>query len=249
MTDLNIETITNNLADGYNELEKGTLQEASEVQNRRRTNHTLRNRGVYTANLPLFRIHDKCLEYGLGGRQSFDTIAGADIGEFTRQIFKNRIYELTPSQVDRLESLGVFWVKASDLKLKKHNFFNNWSYFLIDTSDVTAEKLNDSQRFFAVKAHGSLVLKYDSKQELPDYGENMNMLREEGEINKTGIWLPTPDHIKGYIKEGGVVARVSGLGDFGVTSNFVALFREVDDHLGLCGVPKFAKRTTRTKKI
>ncbi len=236
MTDLNIETITNNLADGYNELEKGTFQEASEVQNLRRTNHSLRDRWVYTANLPLFRIHNRCLEYGLGGRQSFDTIAGADIGEFTRQIINNWVYELTSSQVDQIGNLDIFWAKASDLKLKKQN--DSWSYFLIDTSDLNAEKLNDSQRPFAVKAHGSLELKYDPEQELFDYGENMNILRNEGEINETRIWLPTPNHIKGYIKKGGVVARVSRLDYFGSFSLFDAGLRDVGSRGGLCGVPK-----------
>ncbi len=253
MTDLNIETITNNLAVGYNKLEKGTFLEASEVQNLRRTNHALRKREVYTANLPLFRIHNRCLEYGLGGMHSFDDIAGADIGEFTKQILNKGGYKLTSSQVDQLESLDepesldVFWVKASDLKLKKDRN-DTWSYILIDTSDVTASKLNDSQRFFAVKAHGSLELE-DVGQELPDYEKNMNMLREEGKINETRIWLPTPDHIEDYIEEMGVVARACRILDFRHCSVFDAGNRRVDDHHGLCAVPIGYQKSAKLNKI
>jgi len=237
-----IETITNNLADGYKELEPGTFQEASEVQNQRRTNVDLRNRWLYTANLPLFRILNNNLEYGLSGRQTFDAIAGADIDGFTNQILDNGVYVLTPQQIIQLKgdlSVDIVWAKASDLKLQKET--DEWSYFLIDTSDLNAEKLNDSQRPFAVKAHGSLESKYDSEQELPDYGVNMNMLRTAGSIKQTKLWLPTPTHIETYLEEGAVVARASWLFDFDYGSSFDASSRSVDDRRGLCGVLKIGE--------
>ena len=165
-------------------------------------------------------MNNRALEYGLSGNKTFDVIAGADIHDFSRQILKNGIYVLTTSQTEQLEELAedVVWAKASDLKLKKES--DNWSYFMIDTSDLNAKKLNDSQKLFAVKVHGSLKDKYDSEQELPDYSENMNMLRKEGNIKKTKIWLPTQNYIKEYIKDGNVVARASRLGDFGYDSDF-----------------------------
>lgn len=232
-----IETITNNLVDGYNELEQGTFQEASEVQIQRRDDASLRKRWVYTANLPLFRIQEGNLEYGLSGRQTFDTIAGADIQDFAAQILKNGVYRLTSSQTKQLEGLAedIVWTKADDLELQRDT--DEWSYFLIDTSDLNAGRLNDAQTIFATKAHGSLDSKYDPKQDSPDYGETMKMLKRK--IGKTRLWLPTQDHIKAYIEDGGdVVARASRLCDFDDLSDFIAGSRDVDYHNALRGVPK-----------
>ena len=219
-----IETITNNLADGYNQLVPGTFQEAYEVQNRRRTDSDLRarldlrKRWVYTANLPLYRIREGSLEYGLSGRQAFDDIAGKNINKFTRQILQKGAYRLTKPQVRKLENLAadIVWAKAADLNLVCNS--EEWSYFLIDTSDITAGSLNDAQKPFAAKAYGSMETKYTPEQKLSDYGENMSMLKREGKINKTRLFLPTPAYIEGYLGDGVVVALASGLGDFGLDS-------------------------------
>jgi len=233
-----IETITNNLADGYEELKEKNLQfqEASEVQIQRRTNDSLKNRWLYIANLPLFRVQDGNLEYGLSGRQTFDTIAGVDIQDFSTQILKNGVYVLTQSQTEQLEELAgdIVWAKADGLGLKRKN--DAWSYFLIDTSDLNGKNLNQDQRPFSAKVYGSLDSKYDFKQESPDYGEAMKML--SGKISKTTIWLPNQDHIKKYVKNGDVVARASGLDSFDVVSLFLAGCFGVGSHGGLCGVPK-----------
>ena len=232
-----IETITNNLADGYNELEQGTFQEASEVQILRRTDKPLRRRGVYTANLPVFRDNNGTLEYSLGGKQAFEVIAGADIKKFTSQIRNNEVYELTPEQEAQLGGLGIIWVGADGLGLQEYRNNKEWSYFTINTSDTKAKKVDPSQRVFATKAHGSLASKYDPKQEHSDYGETMNMLNNAG-IPETKIWVPTQSHILPYVKGGKTVARASGLGSFVLSSFFNAGLRDVGIHDGLCGVPK-----------
>lgn len=218
--------ITNNLADGYASLEEGTFQEASEIQIQRRTDADLRNRWFYVANLPLFRMNGRALEYGLSGRQTFDAIAGADIQDFSRQILKNGVYLLTPSKTEQLEKLAedIVWVKASHLRLQKED--DAWSYFLVNTSDINAEKLNEAQRAFAAKAHGSLDSKYDSGQESHDYGETMKML--SGRISQTKFWLPKPNHIKKHIPKGKIVARAGRLFSFGSNSYFDASDRGID---------------------
>lgn len=237
----NIKTIIDNLADGYKRLVKGTFQEASQVQNQRRKNTNLRNRWIYTANLPLFRKRKSSLEYGLGGRQAFDAVAGEDIVEFTRQILEKGAYTLSENQKEQLEALAldIAWQKADDLGLVKED--DEWSYFLINTSDINGSKLKNAQKPFAVKVHGSMKTKYDSKQKLPDYAENMIMLRKEGKIEQTRIYLPTQAHIERYIPENGVVARASRLYFFGI-SDFGADYGVVDGHFALRGVPiKVAK--------
>lgn len=235
-----IETITNNLVDGYNQLVSGTFQEASQVQNQRRTDLDLEDRWVdrwvYTANLPLFRIREGNLEYGLSGRHAFDAIAGENIGEFTGQILQNGVYRLTELQVKKLDGLAsdIVWAKAEDLGLKREN--NEFGYFLIDTFDVAAEKLNAAQKLFAVKVHGSMETKYNPAQELPDYGENMkNMIMLQGS-GCTRLWLPTSEHIANYLQRGGVIARAFVLGGLVYLSNSSANFRSVVDHGALRGV-------------
>ncbi|MFH1052951.1 MAG: hypothetical protein V1740_00905 [Candidatus Woesearchaeota archaeon] len=237
MPDLMLETILDCLAEGYKRLEKWTFQEASEVQNQRRTTDPdLRVKCVYTANLFLFRVSDSNLEYGLGGRQAFDSVAGADIDRFSGEILKSEghVYTLTESQLQLLSGFDIDWALASELGLIRKN--DEWSYVPVNTSDVRAERLSDVVRPFAVKAHGSLTAKYDPKQEFPDYGENMNMLREDGEVERTRLWFPTETHIERFIPEGGVVARASRLLNFLDDSSFVAGHRVVGDRGALRGV-------------
>ncbi len=237
MDNQNIETITNSLAEGYKQLVPGTFQEASQIQIQRRADRDLRNRWVYTANLPLFRMNGGDLEYGLGGRQAFDAIAGENIDEFVRQIHPNGgYYKLTTPQMEKLESLAadIVWAKAADLDLNKEN--SEWSYFLIDTQDTAADKLTPSQKSLAAKAHGSMEAKSFPEQKLSDYGETMEMLDKQGDIRQTRLWLPTPVHIDKYLTDGAVVARAAGLYGFGSDSNLDAYIREVVVHDGLRGV-------------
>ena len=121
MPDLILETITDNLAEGYKRLERGTFQESSEVQNQRRGNTQLRGVWVYTANLPLYRSINGCLEdleFGLSGRPTFDAIAGADIDKFTSEILasEGHVFSLSAEQIQLLPSLSdIVWAKTSDL--------------------------------------------------------------------------------------------------------------------------------------
>ncbi|MBI2047399.1 hypothetical protein HYT26_04540 [Candidatus Pacearchaeota archaeon] len=244
----NIKTITNDLANGYKALVKGTFQEASEVQNQRRTNHNLRKRWVYTANLPLFRIQEGNFEYGLGGRKVFDAIAGENIDEFTRQILKKGAYTLSEPQKKQLEDLAeeIVWVKAAGLGLTRED--DELSYFFIDTADINAINLNKNQKRFAAKVHGSIETRYDIEQELSDYGETLRMLSKEGEygIEETKLWLPAPAYIKCHLRNGAVVAQASRLYDFvnnyynstedSKDSDFYAS-RSVCDHGALRGLP------------
>ena len=239
MTDLVLETITDNLAGGYKQLERGTFQESSEVQNQRRTTEPdLRKRWVYTAHVLLAGISEGTgVEFGLSGRPGFDAIAGEDIDRFIGELLnaQGRVYNLTDPQIQLLPNLtDIVWANASNLGLIKEN--DEWSYFLIDTSDSNAEKLSEAQRSFAAKAHGSLTAKYDSKQKLPDYGENMSVL-SDANIKQTRFWVPTPEYIMKYLQPGRVVARASRLDNFDSNSYFNADIHDVYDHLALRGVP------------
>ncbi len=186
MDNQNIETITNSLAKGYTQLVPGTFQEASQIQIQRRTDRDLRSKWLYTANLPLFRMNDKGLEYGLSGRQAFDALAGENIDEFVRQILRHGVYKFTVPQIEKLESLAadIVWAQAAELNLKREN--SEWSYFLINTLDTAASNLTTSQKSLAAKAHGSMEAKHFPEQELSDYGETMKMLDKQGGIRQTG---------------------------------------------------------------
>lgn len=232
----NIETITDNLAKGYKQLVLGTFQEASQIKIQRRADQGLRDRWLYTANLPLFRMNSGDLEYGLSGRQAFDAIAGENIDEFVQQILQNGVYKLTAPQVEKLESLAadIVWAKAAELNLKREN--SEWSYFFIDTQDIAADKLTQARKSLAAKAYGSMTAKSLSEQELSDYGETMKMLNKQGGIRQTRLWLPTPVHINGYLTDGVVFARAAKLYGFGSDSGFDAYIRNVNDHGGLRGV-------------
>ncbi len=232
----NIETVTNTLAEGYKQLVLGTFQEASQIQIQRRADRDLRNRWVYTANLPLFRMNGGNLEYGLSGRQAFDVLAGENIDEFVQQIHQNDVYKFTVRQIEKLESLAadIVWAKAADLNLKQEN--SEWSYFLINTLDTAADKLTQAQKSLAAKAHGSMTAKSLSEQELSDYGETMIMIYKHSGIRQTRLWLPNPVHIKDYLIDGGVVARAAELCSFDNISLLCASIRVVYFRCGLRGV-------------
>lgn len=242
MNNLNMTTFVDDLANGYKRLAKGTFQEASEIQNQRRADAKLGKLMIYTANLSLFRIRKGNLEYGLSGRKAFDEIAGENIDEFTSQILKEGAYTLTGQQNKQLDELAedIVWAKAEDLSLIKRNKFDDkWDCFLIDPSDVNADRLTKDQKRFAVKVHGSMEAKYDPAQNLSDYGENMNMLRKEY-IKETILSLPTLDHIKQHLKKDGMtVGGASCIYNFEGNSDFVAYCRNVDgSFMPLRGVMK-----------
>lgn len=117
-----LELITDNLANGYKRLEKGTMNEADEIQFQRRTDSSLRDKLFYTANLPVYRLRKGVLEYGLSGRKTFDAIAGANIDDFTAQILKNGVYRISPEQIKLIEEAkDIIFVKADSLKLEREN--------------------------------------------------------------------------------------------------------------------------------
>ena len=238
-----LEIITDSLAGGYPQLVVGTFQEASEIMNRRRlepnpnTRQKLRYSHFYTANLPLERIRDGKLEYGLSGRETFYGIAGQDIGEFSRQLTDMGFYRPTPEQIAALPSFAdIEWVDPSKLNLQIHEHNPNWSFFEVDTSDYSAKKLNGDQRRVAQRAYGSMERKQGHDREYTDFGENMNMIRVAGKTT-TRIYFPTPSYAKESIKGGEVVARYSWLDGANYGSWFSAGGRDVSfANFGLLGV-------------
>lgn len=243
-----LEIITDSLAGGYPRLVIGTFQEASGIMNDRRlepdpeTRQELRDRYFYTANLFLARKSNGNLEYGLSGREAFDGIAGQNIGEFSRQLINAGFYGLTPEQKSALPSFtDIEWVDPSKLNLQSFTDDSpQWSFIEVDASDYFAEKSNYEQRRVAQKPYGSMERKRGQDGEYTDFGENMNMLKAAGK-NTIQIFFPTPRYIEESIKEGEVVAWISGLYPFGDGSGFDAGGGYVDFHLGLRGVRNLEK--------
>ena len=236
-----LETITDNLAQGYKRLVHGTMLEASQIQNQRRVDDSsLQDRWFYPANLPLYRLQDGELVYGLSGAATFNHIAGADIDEFTKQIRENGVYALTEDQIKYGENAkDIVWAEANQLKLKEDENTHDWSYFIINTQNPA---LNPPQQLFATKVHGSMKEKYNPQQKNSDFHENMSMLSKR--ISETKIWLPTPEHIMQYLKKapkGAIVARASWLNSFSNNSYFNANSRNVDSRNALRGVPCVAE--------
>jgi len=223
-----LETITASLANGYKQLQPDTFQTSAEITTARREDITsdkaerqeLRTRCFWTANLGLYGNNGKELQYGIGGRQTFNAIAGPDIDEFCRQLTQTDKYHLTEEQAQSLDASGIVWANPADLRLKGTE--KEWRYFEISPSNP--DNLNQAQRALAEASYG----------QGDDFVGNMNMLAEARTNPK--IYVLNPEYVMEETEQGEVIARACWLGGFYNDSKFDANSRDVNNSNGLRGV-------------
>jgi len=188
---LQLETITDTLVRGYKQLEPNTFQTSAELTTERRTNEDLRNRLIYTANLGLYEhTYPGKLRFGIGGRKTFNAIAGEDIDHFCEELIRNKDYYLTAEQRAILKSLesDIVWVDPAALRLIKLS--EEYNYFEIDTS--YPKRLNPHQRVYAELCYG----KGD------DFERNIRMFNREGiQVVRVHV-LNTEDYVRKHVSKG-----------------------------------------------
>jgi len=103
-------------------------------------------------------------------------------------------------------------VALSDLDLREEN--DERCYFEIDTGGY--DTLNPAQRALAERIYGTGE----------DFRLNMRVLREEGKVTATKIYVLNPGYIKKHAG-GGALGRVSWLDDFYDGLLFIVLDRDI----------------------
>src|SRR3989344_2584664 len=180
-----LETITNNLAEGYKQLEPASFMTSAELTTARRTNEELRNRWFCTANFSVYAIEEGKEILYFGGREANPILGNID--EACQQLISNKNYRVNTAEMEAIkeaEKSGlVLRLEMAKLGLKESN--DEFSYLEIDTENP--DKLNPSQRDLAEVA-------YDKGN---DFIENMKMLSGQAynntrKIRTTRIYVLNP---------------------------------------------------------
>lgn len=215
----NLETITGSLEEALRKADRKTIQHAWEITNDRRENLELREQWFWTADFPLYRLEaGAAVLYFAPGELN---LVFANIEDAARQIKATGNY--TPAKKDEAKVVRsaktgkTLRVLLSDLDLREEN--DERCYFEMDTGCY--ESLNPSQRALAEKIYGRGK----------DFQLNMRVLREEGKVAVTKIYVLNPEYIRKHAGSG-AIGRVSWLDDFYDGLLFIVLDRDISNANG-----------------
>jgi len=219
-----LETITDNLHDGYKQLKKGTFRSSEQIQTERMNDEELRGRYLYTANVAAYEhAKDGSVSFFLGDDVAFESVIGSEnIGQFCNDLLNKGNHTLSDSQVKKLSELDkkhIVKVKYDDLRLEDQA--SEYGFLKIDTNNLDA--LNDSEKALVKMVHGN------------DYNKKMKMLSDSG-IEHTGIYMLSENYVKNNVEKGSSIARAGWLYIFFSNSNFNANDGNVANGYGLRGV-------------
>jgi hypothetical protein len=215
----NLETITGSLENALAKADRRTIQHAWEITNDRRTQTELREQWFWTADFPMYRLEDgEAVLYFAAGEYN---LVFANIGDAAPQIKATGNYMPSKKDEARVVRSGrggkTLRIPLSDLALQEENAER--CFFEIDTAGYAA--LNPAQRALAERIYG--------KGE--DFRLNMKVLREEGRIAATKIYVLNPKYIREHARTG-AIGRVSWLDDFYDGLLFIVLDRDISSANG-----------------
>ena len=227
-----LENIAGRLIDTYSQFQPETIQHSYEIQNDRRLSKCSKNNWFWTADFPMYKAEGKEPVLYMADRS--DNLIFQNIEEAIKQIRASNNYKPTEQGIKAVllavEKGNAEKFALSDLKLKKHD--DEFSYFEINTAKP--EKLNEGQLKYAKRVHG----RTDS-----DFSANMKMLND-AKIDNTRVYFLNPKYVLEQLKDNKdkAIARASGLLNFDINSNFIAVNRLVD-YVVIClrGVRKVAE--------
>ncbi|MEK6939438.1 MAG: hypothetical protein AABX31_01805, partial [Nanoarchaeota archaeon] len=218
-----LETITENLKDGYNQLQPGSMLHVDELMKERRTNEELRNNGFYTADGEVYVLDGARKTPTLAMTREAHNPVLKNIDDAFEQLTKKHNYR--PSQEDVQQALAApdtVLIALSNLRLSAHDV--EFQYLPFGTTPAKYSKLNDEERKFAERVYG----------QGDDFVKNMKMLKD-AKISETRIWVLNPDYVRKHAAEG-AIARASWLGSFSYGSRFIASDRDICSHGRVRGV-------------
>lgn len=220
-----LENVVGPLADSVPHLVLDTIRHADQIATERRANPGLRNNWFYTADGALYTVEgDNAVLYLTRG--SSNPILKNPQAAASQLLGAGNYI---PSQEDTaaaISSPDTLKIVLSELGLQKHS--DEFSYFEINTGKP--DKLNPVQRKMAERVYG----------QGNDFSLNTDMLKGEGNISSTKIYVLDPEYVKQHAKDGNAISRACGLHLFGDVSIFCAYGRDVSLHGALRGVRREA---------
>lgn len=232
----NLETITGSLEIALAKADRKTIQHAWEITNDRRENVELREQWFWTADFPMYRMEDgDAVMYFASGEHN---LVFSNIEAAARQIKSTGNYlpsRKEEARVVRSAKTGrTLRVPLSALGLREEN--DERCYFEIDTGRY--DSLNPSQRALAERIYGRGK----------DFHLNMRVLREEGKVTVTKIYVLNPEYIGKYAGSG-AIGRVSWLDDFYDGLLFIVLDRDISNANGFLRAVPLEAGSRREKRI
>lgn len=210
----NLETITGSLENALAKADRRTIQHAWEITNDRRTQPELREQWFWTADFPMYRLEGgEAVLYFAPGELN---LVFANIAEAAPQIKATGNYmppKKDEARVVRSAKGGkTLRVPLADLGLQEENAER--CFFEIDTAGY--DGLTPAQRALAERIYGGGE----------DFRLNMKVLREEGKVTVTKIYVLNPKFIREHARAG-AIGRVSWLDDFYDGLLFIVLDRDI----------------------
>lgn len=230
-----LENIIGDFITAFNQLMPESILHAFEIQKERYTNYETRERGLWTADFPMYAIEKgEAVLYLAPIRHN---LIFQNIDEAVKQITKTGMYRPTDEGikqvVDSVKTGETLKVNLSDMNLKECVYDKRWSYFEFSTlKEEYIMNLNPIQRLLAEKIHGSGE----------DFDESMKMIREEGK-SSTKIYVLNHEYVKKHAKDK-AIACLSYI--YGTNAIFGAVCNYIGEYGGwsMRGVPKSIESTS-----
>ena len=224
---MSLETITGNLRDGYKQLQPGTMLHVDELMNERRTNHDLRDLGIYTADGEVYSLDGARKTPTLRITRELRNPVLLRIDDAFGQLTRKGNYSVLPHDFEQvLAAPETVRIALPRLRLQGDN--KEWRYLEIRTEDG-----------FIKTEDGYEPAKKEEKKVKERFGytsENLAMLHDSPQkITETLIFFLNPDYVRKHAKEG-AIARASWLGSFDGVSQFNAYDRGISNYDRVRGV-------------
>lgn len=217
---MKLETITDNLRNGYKQLVPETFQHVDQLMKARLTNPELRALRFYTADGEQYDL-TKTQEPRWAITRQPNNLVLRHIDEAYKQLISNGKYNLNPQEAETARKAeSTLTVKMSDMGLKKED--DEFSFLPIKTNGY--DKLAPLELRVAQRIYGKGK----------DFAKVMKML-SDARIKETRIWVLSPDYVREYASAG-PISRASWLDFLDGDSRFVAGSRVVVVHDCLRGV-------------
>ncbi len=220
-----LETIVDNLRNGYKQLQPGTMLHVDQLMKERRTNSKLRDQSFYTADGELYFLRGKKKTPTLAITREKDNLVLRHLmGAFTKLTTTDNY---RPDVQEAQQSIDAPETVLIDLtKLRLQGDEAKWRYLGISTTEYHRlfRRLNPEERKLTERVYG----------QGDEFGLSMALLKGAG-ISEARIYVLNPVYVKKEAKQG-PLGRAPWLDDFGRNSSFDSYDRSVGGSNRLRGV-------------
>ncbi len=219
-----LETIVDNLRDGYKQLKRGTFLHADQLMAAQVRDARLREQWFYVADGPLYSLEGEKKTPTLWLMREPDNLVLRHLNDAVNSSYDQLVstgnFRPGPKEARQaMKAKGTLRIDLTKLRLKGDE--REWRYLKIPTG---YDALNAEERKLAKRFYGQGEAFDTAMRTLYDAG-----------ISATKVCVLTPAYVQKEAKKG-PVGRAAGRFYFSLDADSDASVRDVDDYYGLLGV-------------